>query len=141
MDLPRFFILKILIFIPPAFKKMKVVIYLFSLLTLWMTWIEPSFGYLPRYQATSSLVSSTKVDQRGNLVERKPSTSTISLKASNKKNRKVEAKDETIQQKWNFSLFLVYMTPWRNPNSIFVYMFLILYCLGKYSESMSAAAK
>eukprot|EP00977_Amphora_coffeiformis_P008490 scaffold1923_cov160-Amphora_coffeaeformis.AAC.2 len=34
-------------------------------------------------------------------------------------------------------LFLVYMTPWRNPNSIFVYLLIILYALGKYSEAQS----
>jgi hypothetical protein len=33
-----------------------------------------------------------------------------------------------------FDLFLIFMTPWRNPNSIFVYMFLILYGLGTWKE-------
>jgi hypothetical protein len=37
------------------------------------------------------------------------------------------------------SLFLLYMTPWKNPNSIFVYMLLLLYVLGKSSEAHSAA--
>lgn len=32
-------------------------------------------------------------------------------------------------------LILLFMTPWRNPNSIFVYMFLILYVLGKMNET------
>lgn len=32
-------------------------------------------------------------------------------------------------------LFVLYATPWRNPNSIFVYLFLIVYALGKYSEA------
>ncbi|CAB9508940.1 expressed unknown protein [Seminavis robusta] len=32
-------------------------------------------------------------------------------------------------------LFVAYATPWRNPNSIFVYMFVALYALGKYSEA------
>jgi hypothetical protein len=36
-------------------------------------------------------------------------------------------------------LLLLYMTPWRNPNSIFVYMLLLLYVLGSISESQSAA--
>jgi hypothetical protein len=36
-------------------------------------------------------------------------------------------------------LLLLYMTPWRNPNSIFVYMLLLLYALGKFSEVQSAA--
>jgi hypothetical protein len=36
-------------------------------------------------------------------------------------------------------MLLAYATPWRNPNSIFVYMILILYLLGTYSEAQSAA--
>ena len=32
-------------------------------------------------------------------------------------------------------LFLTYATPWRNPNSIFVYLFLIVYILGSISEA------
>ena len=35
-------------------------------------------------------------------------------------------------------LVLLYMTPWKNPNSIFVYLFLAVFLLGKYSESQSA---
>ena len=36
-------------------------------------------------------------------------------------------------------LITLYMTPWRNPNSIFVYMLILLFALGKYSEAQSAA--
>ena len=32
------------------------------------------------------------------------------------------------------TLLKTYMTPWRNPNSIFVYLGAALYVLGKYSE-------
>jgi hypothetical protein len=32
-------------------------------------------------------------------------------------------------------LIVLFMTPWRNPNSIFVYMFLVLYVLGKMNET------
>jgi hypothetical protein len=35
----------------------------------------------------------------------------------------------------NTDLFFLFMNPLRNPNSIFVYMLLILYALGTYSES------
>eukprot|EP00562_Extubocellulus_spinifer_P029837 CAMPEP_0178706978 /NCGR_PEP_ID=MMETSP0699-20121125/15727_1 /TAXON_ID=265572 /ORGANISM="Extubocellulus spinifer, Strain CCMP396" /LENGTH=116 /DNA_ID=CAMNT_0020354879 /DNA_START=107 /DNA_END=457 /DNA_ORIENTATION=- len=31
-------------------------------------------------------------------------------------------------------LFILFMTPWRNPNSIFVYMLIILNVLGKMNE-------
>ncbi|KAG7342190.1 hypothetical protein IV203_007282 [Nitzschia inconspicua] len=47
---------------------------------------------------------------------------------------------EQEKEKTNaLGLFILYMTPWRNPNSIFVYMLLLLYALGKYSEAQSAA--
>ena len=42
---------------------------------------------------------------------------------------------ERQKQEWNLSLALLYMTPWKNPNSIFVYLFGILYVLGKISEA------
>lgn len=32
-------------------------------------------------------------------------------------------------------LIVVFLTPWKNPNSIFLYMFLILDLLGKYNEA------
>jgi len=32
-------------------------------------------------------------------------------------------------------LVLLYMTPWKNPNSIFVYMLLVVYVLGKLNEN------
>lgn len=46
------------------------------------------------------------------------------------KNRNSE-KREKVE---GFDLFLVYMTPWKNPNSIFVYMILIIEILGKFRE-------
>ena len=43
--------------------------------------------------------------------------------------------EEEREKKSPLELMVVYMTPWRNPNSIFVYMFAILYALGKVSEA------
>lgn len=42
---------------------------------------------------------------------------------------------EKVKQEWDVSLLLQFMTPWKNPNSIFVYLFLILYILGTISEA------
>jgi hypothetical protein len=54
----------------------------------------------------------------------------------NKKKKKGENNDETLQKMPSpTDLFLAFMTPWRNPNSLFVYMLIILYTLGKYSEA------
>jgi hypothetical protein len=60
------------------------------------------------------------------------STTSLSLR---KKNTPEIKKEDVRKQVWDWKLVLVYMTPWKNPNSIFVYMFALLYALGKYSES------
>ena len=54
---------------------------------------------------------------------------------TDKNKKKEEITTGTVKQDWDFGLFLVYMTPWKNPNSIFVYLFLTLYLLGEYSEA------
>ena len=46
-----------------------------------------------------------------------------------------ETTDRTDPDQSALGMVLLYLTPWRNPNSIFVYMFLVLYGLGKYSEA------
>ena len=63
--------------------------------------------------------------------------SPVSLNLKNKSNNP-EPEDGKRKQGWDFSLLFTYMTPWKNPNSIFVYMLLTLYCLGKYSEMKAA---
>jgi len=58
----------------------------------------------------------------------------------NAKKKKI-AEEEPERKKNNaFELVLLFMTPWRNPNSIFVYLFGTVYFLGKYSEAQSIAA-
>ena len=48
--------------------------------------------------------------------------------------------EEPVRETKNaVELVILYMTPWRNPNSIFVYMFGALYFLGKYSEAKIAS--
>ena len=45
-------------------------------------------------------------------------------------------KEEPEREEKNaLELVLLYLTPWRNPNSIFLYLFGIVYFLGKYSEA------
>ena len=58
------------------------------------------------------------------------------MAAKNKKSN--ETKDKRGKIENPVELVLLYMTPWKNPNSIFVYLFAIVYVLGKYSESHSA---
>ena len=49
--------------------------------------------------------------------------------------KKKDNSDDKESMSDPLQLLLLYMTPWKNPNSIFVYMLAILYALGKYSES------
>jgi hypothetical protein len=73
-------------------------------------------------------------------------TTTTALNAKDQKtnvvNKKTAAAPEAKEREKNdgIGLLFLYMTPWKNPNSIFVYMLLILYGLGKYSEAHSAAS-
>lgn len=48
-------------------------------------------------------------------------------------------KEPEREKKDALGLLILYMTPWKNPNSIFVYMLLLLYGLGTYSEAQAAA--
>jgi hypothetical protein len=60
-----------------------------------------------------------------------PTFETTSLLAAKKKND-----DNTQKEKLSaLTIFIAFATPWRNPNSIFVYLFLGVYALGKYSEA------
>ncbi len=73
------------------------------------------------FTASSSSSSSSSLNTA--LFQAKP-------KNKNSPNNTPEKEKQT-----GISLLFTYMTPWRNPNSIFVYMFGLLYVLGKYSES------
>ena len=69
--------------------------------------------------------------------------SKLQRQAAKPKAREAKKKQAALEQerekKDGLGLFLLYMTPWRNPNSIFVYLLAALYFLGKYSEAQSAA--
>lgn len=75
-----------------------------------------------------------------------PTTSTTlstSLLAFNNKNKKKQVNQEPERVKVTdpLQLLILYATPWYNPNSIFVYLFALLYALGKYSEAQSMAGQ
>jgi len=50
-----------------------------------------------------------------------------------KTKKKPTSKKESVTD--SLQLLLAYATPWRNPNSIFVYMLLTLYILGSIEEA------
>ncbi|KAL7559891.1 hypothetical protein ACA910_005388 [Epithemia clementina (nom. ined.)] len=62
-------------------------------------------------------------------------TQVIMAKKPTTESKYKEKTTGVVKQEWDASLFLTYMTPWKNPNSIFVYLFLTLYLLGEYSEA------
>jgi hypothetical protein len=73
-------------------------------------------------------------------------TTTTALNAKDQKKNVVNKKSAAApeakerEKKDGIGLLFLYMIPWKNPNSIFVYMLLIVYGLGKYSEAHSAAS-
>lgn len=76
--------------------------------------------------------------QRPSRVVVKTRTSLHAIKKdSSNKTKKQNSTEKTAKKKVNdpLELFLAYATPWRNPNSIFVYMLLTLYILGSITES------
>jgi murein L,D-transpeptidase YcbB/YkuD len=53
-----------------------------------------------------------------------------------KKKKKVGAKKQEKEKITSGAdLFILYMTPWKNPNSIFVYFILIINILAKFNEA------
>mmetsp|Transcript_15921 Transcript_15921/g.20213 ORF Transcript_15921/g.20213 Transcript_15921/m.20213 type:complete len:129 (+) Transcript_15921:84-470(+) len=84
---------------------------------------------LELFQAKPTFSFAGKTKKKNNNINKKK---TVAKKKNNKNKGKVE--EEEVKSK-GANLILAYMTPWRNPNSIFVYMFGLLYALGKYSES------
>ena len=64
------------------------------------------------------------------LIQSRPYVSSTEVCAKKKEEEPVREKQTNPVE-----LIITYMTPWRNPNSIFVYLFLGVYLLGKYSEA------
>ena len=67
-------------------------------------------------------------------------SSSCSLIVLDAKKKKIVEEEEEREQPRGLGLVLLFMTPWRNPNSIFVYMLLIVYGLGTYSELKASGA-
>ena len=66
-------------------------------------------------------------------------SSALSLTEMNLKKKKAPAEEPVREKNSPAELVLLYMTPWRNPNSLFVYLFGAVWLLGKYSEAQLAA--
>jgi hypothetical protein len=67
---------------------------------------------------------------------RRPPTTALFAAGKKKKPSTVEEPPPKVD---GLRMLLAYATPWRNPNSIFVYMIVILIILGNYSEAKSVA--
>ena len=69
-----------------------------------------------------------------------PSSLTVLDAKKNQKNKMSPSVEEEDKDKpRGLRLVLVFLTPWLNPNSIFLYLFLTVFLLGKYSEAQSIA--
>ena len=93
--------------------------------------------------ATHAFVAPTRAS--GNVVVSRTTTTTATTTTTTqldakKKPTTVKKQPQPLQDLDPVRLVIAYMTPWRNPNSIFVYLLALLYCLGKYSEAHSSMA-
>ena len=69
-----------------------------------------------------------------------PSSLTVLDAKKNQKNKmSPSVEEEDKDRPRGLRLVLVFLTPWLNPNSIFLYLFLTVFLLGKYSEAQSIA--
>lgn len=94
-----------------------------------------SFEVIPKVTSPCKTTCTSQNLQRLSLSY--PSSSSSSLIVMDAKKKKISSSGEEGEEKKSrgLGLILVYMTPWLNPNSIFVYLFLTVYLLGKYSEA------
>jgi hypothetical protein len=120
-----------------------------AFVTIRATSFSPSTPHIGSYEyqgtsrtpiiSVSNEMTTTAVGQadgwptRSFLVARSSSMTMLSAKKMG--NKKKTEEDDKIKQEWDAALLIQFMTPWKNPNSIFVYMIGLLYLLGKYSES------
>ena len=62
------------------------------------------------------------------------------MKSTNKTKTKISSNISSSAPKADIdwpTIIAGFLTPWRNPNSIFLYMLIILTVLGKYNEAKS----
>ncbi|CAJ1947905.1 unnamed protein product [Cylindrotheca closterium] len=99
--------------------------------------VAEAFVPVSKIASAANSKAGVVIPNKSTTIIHKPRTS-VAMEAYKKRERaakKAEEKEKTPP----LTLFISYMTPWRNPNSIFLYMFLVVYLLGSYSEAKSAA--
>ena len=106
---------------------MKVFLVLLSLFAFAVT---GTLGFVLPQSPTQGIATATPLATP-------PRSSSVTPTALSVKKKNSKQEKEKIQVTDPLQLVLLYMTPWVNPNSIFVYLFAILYALGKYSEAKS----
>mmetsp|Transcript_55037 Transcript_55037/g.61496 ORF Transcript_55037/g.61496 Transcript_55037/m.61496 type:complete len:130 (+) Transcript_55037:27-416(+) len=98
-----------------------------------------SFQVVPKVMRPCKKTTCTfpKQLQRLPLSYSSSSLSSPSMTVMDAKKKKMSPSVEEGEEEKSSGLGLIftYMTPWKNPNSIFVYLFLSVFLLGKYSES------
>ena len=94
---------------------------------------SPKYSYLSPGSSTLSIPRAQPfrpINTSGAAVVPSVSLSAKKGKASNEADG--DGKKKVIDP---LELFILFMTPWRNPNSIFIYMLIILNVLGKMNEA------
>ena len=99
-----------------------------------------SFQLGPKVAQNSKPAFRFSSNQNLDLLKGSEFQNTLWTTSSTELNAKKKGAEEPEREENNaLQLVVLYMTPWRNPNSIFVYLFAGLYFLGKYSEATLAS--
>ena len=95
--------------------------------------IGPSAVHAFAPQSTVGKHVASSVNNPFNDVNAQEIMSSTAIFAAKKPNKSTEEEKKQVVDP--LELFILFMTPWRNPNSIFLYMLIILNILGRMQES------
>ena len=107
---------------------------LFILAFLSLTGPSAVHAFAPKSTVGKHVAPSVASNNPFNDVNAQETTSVLTAKKPNKKSGG-GAEEEKKQVVDPLELFILFMTPWRNPNSIFLYMLIIINILGRMQES------
>ena len=106
--------------------------FLVAALSLVGPWAVVAFSPQVRPLANSRAVSKNIASSGAASLSARADTAVFAAKKPKGSEAKEGEKKQVVDP---LELFILFMTPWRNPNSIFIYMLLIINILGRMQES------
>lgn len=93
-------------------------------------------AFAPQSKVGKPIAPSVASNKPFNNVHAQEITTNTAIFAAKKPNKSGGGTEEEKKQVVDpLELFILFMTPWRNPNSIFLYMLIIINILGRMQES------